>query len=90
MAVRDGETLEGFTVPIHTALTQPLLIMGVPRSSCFVLWTIGCAFAFGMQEVWVLPITLAAHLVLMKLTEIDSHYFTVLGNELRAPRRLEP
>ncbi len=55
---------EGLRAPIHHALTTPLLIAGIPRSACYLLWTVAAAFAFGMQEIWIVPIALVLHLAL--------------------------
>lgn len=81
---------EGFHAPIHRSLINPILMLGVPREVCLVLWTIGAAMAFGMQELWVLPFVIAAHIGLAILTRIDPCFATVYLCALKAPRRLEP
>lgn len=81
---------DGFRAPIHRALITPLLLMGIPRDVCFVLWTLGAAFAFGLQEIWVLPFVLAAHAGLVVLTKIDPQFATVYRCALKTPPRLEP
>lgn len=80
----------GFTSPIHRSLVNPLLVAGIPRDVCLSLWTIGAAFAFGMQEIWVLPIVIGIHIGLAILTKIDPFFFTVFRHALKTPRRLDP
>ena len=80
----------GFTAPIHGSLVNPILLMGVPRDVCLILWTLGAAFAFGMQEIWVLPIVIALHIGLAILTKKDPFFFTVFRQALKTPRRLDP
>ncbi len=80
----------GFASPIHVSLVNPILLMGVPRDVCLVLWTLGCAFAFGMQEIWVLPIVILVHIGLAIVTKHDPFFFTVFRHALKTPRRLDP
>lgn len=81
---------EGFSAPIHRSLINPILLMGIPRDVCLILWTIGAAMAFGMQEIWVLPFVIISHIGLAVLTKIDPHFATVYRCALKTPRRLDP
>ncbi len=87
----DNENAQrGYTSPIHGSLVNPILLMGVPRDVCLTLWTLGAAFAFGMQEIWVLPIVIVVHIGLAILTRHDPFFFTVFRHALKTPRRLDP
>jgi type IV secretion system protein VirB3 len=81
---------EGFSAPIHNSLVNPILLMGIPRDVCLILWTIGAAFAFGMQEIWVLPIVIGLHIGLAILTKADPFFFTVFRHALKTPKHLDP
>jgi type IV secretory pathway TrbD component len=83
-----SEPHEGLRVPIHHALTTPLLLAGIPRSACYLLWTLAAAFAFGMQEIWVVPIASALHLALMALTRYEPHFMVVFRQAIKVPPRL--
>ncbi len=60
----DGD-LEGFEVPLHRSLTEPILLGGAPRSIAIVNGTIAAALGLGLQMglagvlVWALGHSLA-------------------------------
>ncbi len=80
----------GYGSPIHKSLVNPILLMGIPRDVCLVLWTLGAAFAFGMHEIWVLPFVIAVHIGMAVLTKQDPFFFTVFRHALKTPQRLDP
>lgn len=41
---------EGYVIPLHTSLTRPVLLGGVPRSFAILNATIAAAIAFGLQQ----------------------------------------
>lgn len=47
--------MEGFEVPIHRSLTQPILMGGVPRDIALLNGTITAALVFGMHSFLGLP-----------------------------------
>jgi type IV secretion system protein VirB3 len=81
---------EGFEVPVHRSLTEPMLLAGLPRSLGLILWTGTATFAFGLHQIWVLPISLALHAVFAAAAKRDPHFFDVFLRAVRASRRLEP
>ena len=80
---------EGLRAPIHHALTTPLLLAGIPRQAGYLLWTLAAAFAFGMQEIWVVPIAFVLHLALISLTKYEPHFMVVFRQAIKVPPRLE-
>ena len=78
------------TSPIHLALISPILLLGIPRNVCLTLWTLGAAFAFGMQEIWVLPVVILVHIGLAIVTKQDPFFFTVFRHAMKTPKRLDP
>ena len=81
---------DGLEVPVHRSLCEPMMIVGLPRTVALVLWTSICAFAFGLRQVWVLPIGLVFHLVGVAAAKGDPYIFEILARALRAQRRLDP
>jgi type IV secretion system protein TrbD len=81
---------EGFEVPIHRSLTEPILVAGLPRRFAILLWTPGMVVVLGLYQIWFLPIAFALHAVFAGLTKRDPHFFEVFVRAMRAQRRLEP
>jgi type IV secretion system protein TrbD len=84
------QTTEGLEVPLHRSLVEPMMVAGLPRTVALVLWTTVCAFAFGLRQLWVLPIGLVFHLVCVAAAKSDPYIFEILALALRAHRRLDP
>jgi type IV secretory pathway TrbD component len=81
---------EGFEVPLHRSLVEPMLLAGLPRTVALVLWTGIGAFAFGLHQIWVLPLGIAAHLGAAAVTKADPYFFEVLLLAVKAQKRLDP
>jgi len=81
---------DGFEVPIHRSLTQPILVAGLPRSLAFFLWIITAALGMGLHQIWVLPISLVLHMVFAAAAKRDPYFFDVLLRAVRARHRLLP
>ncbi|PKP81949.1 MAG: conjugal transfer protein [Alphaproteobacteria bacterium HGW-Alphaproteobacteria-18] len=41
---------EGYVILLHTSLTRPVLLGGVPREFAILNATLGAAIAFGLQQ----------------------------------------
>ncbi len=74
--------MEGFEVPIHRSLTQPILIAGVPREFALLNGTLSAALIFGMQIIWALPLTLVAHFFAVGLTKKDPQFMQTIKRHL--------
>jgi type IV secretion system protein VirB3 len=81
---------EGFEVPLHRSLTQPIMLAGLPRSFCLLLWTTIAAFVLGLHQVWILPIGLAMHALFAAVARRDPFFFDVFLRAIHAQRRLDP
>jgi type IV secretion system protein VirB3 len=81
---------DGLEVPVHRSLTEPMLVAGLPRSLGLLLWTATSVFAFGLHQIWVLPIAVVLHGVLAAAAKRDPYFYDVFLRALRANRRLEP
>jgi type IV secretion system protein VirB3 len=81
---------DGYEVPVHRSLTEVILLGGVPRTPAILLWTMAAAIGFGLQEIWVVPIAIAIHFVLVALTKRDPFFFEVFVRALKNPKKLYP
>lgn len=81
---------EGFEIPLHRSLTEVILLGGLPRNIGLLLWTASIALAFGMQQLWVLPLAVAMHFLLAALTRRDPFFFEVFIRALKSPKILYP
>jgi type IV secretory pathway TrbD component len=84
------DVCDGIEVPLHRSLTAPMLIAGLPRAVALVLWTGTLAFAFGLRQIWMLPLGCLLHGVCAALTKVDPNFFDVFVLALRTPPRMEP
>src|SRR6516162_6308231 len=46
------DVIAGFEVPVHRALTEPILLAGVPRSVAIINGTLAAAICFGLS-LWL-------------------------------------
>jgi type IV secretion system protein VirB3 len=76
-------------VPLHRSLTQPLMLVGLPRNLALLLWTTTSAFALGLHQLWVLPLAVLLHVVFAALARRDPFFFDVLVRAV-GQRRLDP
>ena len=79
---------EGFDVPLHRSLVEPMLLAGLPRTVALVLWTGVGAIAFGLHQLWVLPIGIVLHGA--AVTKADPYFFDIVILAVKTQRRLDP
>lgn len=72
----------GYRIPIHRALTRPLLLAGVPRHFAILNGTLCFAFLFGLQVWYELPIALILHGLALYWTKKDPHFFNAFQRQL--------
>jgi type IV secretion system protein VirB3 len=83
------EVEPGLEAPLHRSLTQPLMLVGLPRNLALLLWTTTSAFALGLHQLWVVPLAALLHGVFAALTRRDPFFFDVLVRAV-GQRRLDP
>jgi type IV secretory pathway TrbD component len=96
MARGEDKLIEGYEAPIHTALSQRILTMGVPRL-WFILWLMGCVFAaFAVFTTFhsalaALPLVLwgVGHVGMIAITRWDPLWDAVLVWSLRYRNKYE-
>ncbi len=82
--------IEGFEVPIHQSLTQPILVVGVPRSFAIANFSLSAALTLGLGVWWLgIPIGFALHVVAAALTRHDPLWFEVIRRHVRHESYLE-
>lgn len=76
--------LPGFEVPVHRALTEPILLGGAPRAVAILNGTLAAAIGLGLQQ-WIAGIALfvAGHTLAVFAAKRDPDFMTVLARHLR-------
>jgi type IV secretion system protein VirB3 len=82
--------MQGYEVPVHAALTQPILLAGVPRAYAIIVGTVGAAISIGLQLPWLgIPLAMLVHGLGFYLTRRDARFFDALKRHLKHPTWLE-
>jgi type IV secretory pathway TrbD component len=74
---------DGFRVPIHTSLTRPLLLAGVPRAICILNWTFCAALSLPLRTFYAIPLSVFVHAVCFAAARRDPQFWDVLCRSLR-------
>lgn len=76
--------VEGFEVPLHRALTEPILLGGSPRGIAILNGTLAAAMGLGLQQ-WIagLLLWLAGHSLTVFAAKRDPDFAPVLARHLR-------
>jgi type IV secretion system protein VirB3 len=82
--------IEGLEVPLHRSLVEPMLLAGLPRTVALVLWTSVGAFAFGLHQIWTLPIGIVVHVAAAAATRADPYVLDIVVVALTTQKRLDP
>ena len=79
----------GFTVPVHRALTEHILLGGAPRSIAILNGTLAAAIGLGLQ-LWLvgLLIWITGHLAAVWAAQRDPLFVDVVRRHLRIPGHL--
>ncbi|WP_454884469.1 VirB3 family type IV secretion system protein [Sphingomonas oryzagri] len=79
-----SDSPEGFAVPLHRALVEPVLLAGVPRGLAIMIATLAAALGLGLQ-MWVagLATWIVGHSVAAMATRRDSQIVAVLIRHAR-------
>lgn len=77
-------TPEGFEVPLHRSLTEPILLAGAPRTVAIVNGTLAAALGLGMQ-LWIAGIVvwIAGHAAAVYAAKRDPRFLDVLMRHVR-------
>ena len=74
----------GFEVPLHRALTEPILLGGAPRGYTIAMGTLAAALGLGLQ-MWLpgIALWLMAHAAGVWGARADPQLIGVLGRHLK-------
>jgi type IV secretion system protein VirB3 len=84
------ETIPGFHVSVHRALTEPILLGGAPRSVAIVNGTLAAALGLGLR-LWIpgLIIWAIGHGAAVWAAKRDAQFVDVGRRHLRYPSHLQ-
>jgi len=87
--MHDPDAIPGFVIPVHRALTEPILLAGAPRSIAILNGTLAAAVGLGLQ-LWLvgLLIWIAGHLAAAWAAKRDPLFVDVVRRHLRIPGHL--
>lgn len=88
VGVQSGE-VPGFTVPVHRALTEPILLGGAPRAIAIMNGTLAGAVGLGLR-LWLVGIAIWAmgHFASVLAAKRDPLFVEVGRRHLRIPAHL--
>ena len=83
------DAVPGFSVPVHRALTEPILLGGAPRSVAILNGTLAGAVGLGLQ-LWFAGILIWAvgHIAAVWAAKHDPLFVEVARRHLRLPGHL--
>lgn len=75
---------EGFEVPLHRSLTEPILLAGAPRAVAIVNGTLAAALGIGLQ-VWLLGLLfwVVGHTLAVWGAKSDPQFMDVFARHLK-------
>jgi type IV secretion system protein TrbD len=82
---------EGFEVPLHRSLTEPIFMGGAPRSVAIVNGTLAAAVGLGLQ-LWLLgfALGLVGHVLAVWGAKADPQFMEVFARHVKHKAFLEP
>jgi len=81
---------DGFEIGFHSALSEPIMIGGAPRTIALLNGTLTAVVALGLQQPWIgLPMGVVVHALAYWLSRKDPYVFDVLRRHLRQPSYLD-
>jgi type IV secretion system protein VirB3 len=83
------DEVPGFSVPVHRALTEPILLAGAPRSLAIVNGTLAAALGLGLR-LWLVGLAIGAigHALAVWGARRDPLFVEVGRRHLRLPSHL--
>ncbi|SMH43277.1 VirB3 family type IV secretion system protein [Azospirillum agricola] len=84
-----SDPVPGFSVPVHRALTEPILLGGAPRAVAIANGTLAAAIALGLR-LWIpgLIVWVVGHAAAAWAAKHDPQFVEVVRRHLRYPAYL--
>lgn len=85
-----SQHLDGFEVPVHRSLVEPILLGGAPRAIAILNGTVAAALGLGLRQ-WIAGLLLWAlgHSIAVLGAKRDPDFASVLVRHLRLPGHFE-
>lgn len=74
----DNSDPSGYELPVFRAVTQRLLMYGVPKEMMIFNGVLGAVFLIALNTPWVLPANALIHYVIAAATKRDPDFFDCL------------
>jgi type IV secretion system protein VirB3 len=89
--VSDAPLLDGFEVPLHRSLTEPIFMAGAPRAVAIVNGTLAAAVGIGLR-LWLVGIALGVvgHVLAVWGAKTDPQFMDVFARHVKHKPFLEP
>lgn len=80
---------EGYEIPLHRSLTEPILMAGAPRSAAILIGTLAAVIALGLR-LWIpgLVFWLVGHSAAVFAARTDPDFMAVLNRSVRHKEHL--
>jgi type IV secretion system protein TrbD len=87
----EAQLLDGFEVPLHRSLTEPIFMGGAPRSVAIVNGTLAAAVGLGLQ-LWLVgfALGLVGHVLAVWGAKADPQFMEVFARHVKHKAFLEP
>ncbi len=85
----ESDPVAGFTIPVHRALTEPILLGGAPRAVAIANGTLAAAVGLGLR-LWLVGILIWAigHFAAVWAAKRDPLFVDVVRRHVRIPGHL--
>lgn len=76
--------VEGYEIPLHRSLTEPILMAGAPRSAAILIGTLAAVLALGLR-LWIpgLLFWVLAHSAAVIMARSDPEFMAVTSRSTR-------
>ena len=76
--------VEGYEIPLHRALSEPILLAGAPRMAAITIGTLAAAIGLGLQ-LWIagLVVWVAGHSAAVFMARSDPDFMAVAARSAR-------
>jgi type IV secretion system protein VirB3 len=87
----EAPLLDGFEVPLHRSLTEPIFMGGAPRAVAIVNGTLAAAVGIGLR-LWLVGIALGVvgHMLAVWGAKADPQFMEVFARHVKHKVFLEP
>jgi type IV secretory pathway TrbD component len=84
------EEIEGYEIPLHVSLTQPVLMGGAPRTFAILNGTVALVVGMGLHLWWLgFPAGALLHAAAVLMSKRDPHWFDIFRKQLRQATHLD-